>query len=286
VDITGNVSEVSVQHSLFYDNRGSGTMLIKYPGPPGSTYGSKISLHHNVYTNNGERNPQLRGGLKQVDMVANVMHKMIGQDSYGTRIHASAGGGEGVGDPQVNVRDSVYIGTSPLTSIHLVTDSGRTQAAYLAPSNRCPTSCPASPRSTPWPVPAANAVESGAIDLTNVGAPNRAALDTQKLNAVAADLGATPVPTPTPTPTPTPAPTPTPTPVPTPTPTPAPTPTPTPVPTPTPTPTPPPPTGIPQITQNTCGSRVQGTVQPDGTLRLVASWTFWWTACVVDIKIK
>jgi pectate lyase len=77
VDITGNVSDVSIQHSLFYDNRGSGTMLIKYPGPPGSTYGKRITLHHNVFTNNGERNPQLRGGLTQVDMVANVVHRII-----------------------------------------------------------------------------------------------------------------------------------------------------------------------------------------------------------------
>jgi hypothetical protein len=165
----------------------------------------------------------------------------------------------------------------------LLQDSGATlSGVFIENTNKCDGgSCVASPRATAWPIPAANQI-TGVINLANVGASNRTSLDTQKLNAVAADLGVVPTPTPTPTPTPVPTPTPTPTPVPTPTPTPVPTPTPTPVPTPTPTPEPPPPpTGDP-VVSSSCGSNVTAVRQADGSIKVTIGWRFW--TCVLVVK--
>jgi pectate lyase len=49
-----------------------------------------ISLHHNLYVNGDERNPQIQAGCTNVDMVNNVVYGWAG--NYGTRFRTGSGG--------------------------------------------------------------------------------------------------------------------------------------------------------------------------------------------------
>ena len=208
LDITGAVEDVTIQRSLIY-----GTPLAQLV-----KYGTRrrISLHHNVYTGNGERNPQVHGDIQQLDFVSNVVHNCtlsmdgVGNsfDPYGLRVdHAT-------GPAHVNVEHS-YLGCS--TEIF---GSGIVYANDLTGSGAFSTSdgrVDTVPGYEATPTLAANL---GGM-LGTVGSPNRTPEDQVRLDAVAAELGV-PGPAPTPTPTPVPTPTPTPTPAPTPAPTPCP----------------------------------------------------------------
>jgi pectate lyase len=196
LDITGNVANITVQRSLFYGN--AITQLIKY----GTR--QNLSLHHNVYVHNGERNPQIKGDVRLLDFVNNVIYINSGDvtnytdssptDPYGLRIWNAGGNSDSPGNITINVTASAHIGNKG--NIELITDSGASAAGVYIGQNLCaPTSnCPASPRAIPNTVPAAYAVTTLATEslkqemLPFVGAPNRKTLDQQRLDEVAAVL--------------------------------------------------------------------------------------------------
>src|SRR5262245_3308910 len=197
LDITGNVANVTVQRSLFYDN--AITSLIKY----GTR--QNISFHHNILTHNGERNPQVKGDMRLLDFVNNVIYINDGDvpnysdgsgvDAYGLRIWNANGSSDSPGNVTINVSASAFLGNRG--TITLMTDSGASASGvYVGSNNSCsPTSnCPASPRATPNAIPAGYAVTTLGIDqlrsqvLPYIGAPNRTALDQQRVDAVAAQL--------------------------------------------------------------------------------------------------
>ena len=70
-DLWGAVSDVTVSWSLFLDNRHP--VSVSHHPEPFLTRDC-ISLHHNVFTRTGERNPQLRGDVRRADLVENVVH--------------------------------------------------------------------------------------------------------------------------------------------------------------------------------------------------------------------
>lgn len=122
MDITGNVSNVTVQRSLFYGN--AITMLIKYDAR------QNMSIHHNVFTRNGERNPQIRGDVRTLDFVNNAYI----DPTAAIELLIGPGGGSNAG---------TYIGGN-----------------YCVPASNCP----ASPKATPNTIPAAYAVTTRATD--------------------------------------------------------------------------------------------------------------------------
>ena len=67
----GAVETVTLSNSLFY-NSGLAT-LISFYGAPYDLLRTDISYHHNVWAENGERNPQLRGWIRNLDYVNNVI---------------------------------------------------------------------------------------------------------------------------------------------------------------------------------------------------------------------
>lgn len=293
LDITGNVSEVTVSHALFYNN--PLTQLIKYGGSndgASGAVGHDMSLHHNVYSQNGERNPQIRDGQTGMDLVSNVVGPAATivdfeanqpYSKFGTLLWDSSKSGEGpAGNVRVNVTNSAYLGlfdTGPndvclqtataTTGIGICSDAGANPSGIYIAGNYCSSGpCMPSQAAGPNPIPAAAVVTptlTGDLkaSLSAVGAPNRSAADQAALDASAALLpGPSPVPSPTPSPTPSPVPTPTPTPVPSPTPTPKPSPTPIPSPI-------PPPAPIPAVTLTvgqTCAPQTSAT---DATARTV-----------------
>lgn len=274
LDIVGDVSEMTVQRSLFYTN--PMTMLIKYQF--GNRFPRDLSIHHNVYTQNGERNPQIRGG-ELVELVNNLVGPPLritdasnGNtfSEFGTLLWNSTDSGEGsTGNVKVNIVNSAYFGPFDTAPIDIRTDSGASPSGIYLSGLQCSPACPSSPSSS------ANAFAGGATvtplsglgaSLAGVGAPNRTAADTAALSGALGLLGgAGPTPTPTPTPSPTSSPTTPPTVPPTPVPTPHPTPIPTPRPTPVPTPVPG--QGF-TIVSNTCGNFLSIVPQPDRTVRV------------------
>jgi pectate lyase len=189
LDITGDVSDVTVQYSLFY---GSGlTQLIKYQTR------TRISIHHNVYTAGGERNPQIKGDATAFDFVSNVVHaNTLVTDAHGTRLWNGNSSSDSPGNVQINMAANAFLGTKG--NLIIQSDSGASASGiYIAPNNYCSpaSNCPSSPASSPrFAVPAANAVTvtlpgcMATAMLPSVGSPNRTTTDTQRLNAVVAAL--------------------------------------------------------------------------------------------------
>ncbi len=106
-DIWGTVSDVTLSWSLFLDNRHP--VSVSHHPEPFLTRDC-ISIHHNVWTRTGERNPQLRGDVRRADLVENVVHGWgrteEGRGS-GVKIRAEAG------EPsvEVNLVGNVFLPT-------------------------------------------------------------------------------------------------------------------------------------------------------------------------------
>ena len=165
MDITGNVSNVTVQRSLFYGN--AITMLIKYDAR------QNISIHHNVFTRNGERNPQIKGDVRTLDFVNNVLYLNdvpaypdgSSTSPYGTRIFSCGAGCDSPGNVVANLVNNAYI--DPTAAIELLTGpgGGSNAGTYIGGNYCVPASnCPASPKATPNTIPAAYAVTTRATD--------------------------------------------------------------------------------------------------------------------------
>ncbi len=190
-DIVGNVQDVTVQRSLFYGN--PMTQLVKY----GTR--QRISIHHNVYSGNSERNPQIKGDARDIDFVSNVIHDsqaLLDRESgstyspYGTRLWNASS--DSPGNVVGNFRSNTWIGRN--SELEIKTDAGASAAGIYLAGNHCdPAPCPASPAASAHPVPAASAVSETAprqmkAMLPTVGSPNRTPADQARLDAVAAAL--------------------------------------------------------------------------------------------------
>jgi pectate lyase len=196
LDITGNVSNVTVQRCLFYGN--AITMLIKYDSR------ANLSLHHNVFTRNGERNPQIKGDMQFIDYVNNVVYlNDVPQypdgssvDPYGVRIWSAGAGSDSPGNVVGNFVASAFVGYGAWFDV--IVDPGASLAGvyideagnYYSPS----THGYPSPKATPNPIPVEFQVTTYTVNelksklLPVVGAPNRTVLDQQRIDDVAAVL--------------------------------------------------------------------------------------------------
>jgi hypothetical protein len=193
LDITGKVSDVTASWNLFYGT--PLTQLIKYG------LRQRISLHHNVYTSGGERNPQIKGNARDIDFVSNVVWgETVSKDAvgntfnpYGTRIWNAAPGSDSPGNVKANIRSNVYGGAN--AHLQIVTEPGASAAGiYIAPDNVCAGGCHPSPAALPNAVPAAYDVKATPVGcmashmVAEVGSPNRTTADHTKLDAVIAAL--------------------------------------------------------------------------------------------------
>jgi hypothetical protein len=101
-DLYGNVQDVTLSWCLILDSLHPTTVA-------GPGLRERISMHHNVYARNGERNPQLRGRLRDFDYVNNVVAFWgafaSSKSGYGVRIR----GGAGEGRIQANIVNNVFI---------------------------------------------------------------------------------------------------------------------------------------------------------------------------------
>lgn len=95
-DIWGEVADITVQWCVVIYNWHP-TTVSHYPSPYQTR--QRISMHHNVYAKNGERNPQIRADVQSFDYVNNIIFDwgFFGEGGgYGIRIRNEPG------EPQVN----------------------------------------------------------------------------------------------------------------------------------------------------------------------------------------
>jgi hypothetical protein len=94
-DIWGEVRDVTISWSFIFYNLHP-TTISHYPAP--YQVRQRISMHHNVYAKNGERNPQVRADVRDLDYVNNIVYDwgFFGGWGYGIRIRNE------VGEPKVN----------------------------------------------------------------------------------------------------------------------------------------------------------------------------------------
>ena len=179
LDITGNVSDVTVQRTLIYGTPKA--QLIKY----GSR--RRISLHHNVYIGNGERNPQIHGDAQEIDFVSNIVDECSitkdgvgnGFSPYGLRIEHIQG------TVVANVVDN-FLGcrSQIIGSGGRIYTSGNAGLGAFEGNADEPNPVPSAFAINPTPV------EDLASTLGNVGSPNRTPDDESRLNAVTVALAA------------------------------------------------------------------------------------------------
>lgn len=263
-DIWANVNDVTIQWCFFYADFHPTTVSGYGTGAP--TVRQRISMHHNVYAVNSERNPQLRADVRIFDYVNNVVY------GWGSMPKSNPNSGYAMlirnepDEPQVNgvnVVNNAFVAIPNLrTAWGLVygekpgpdlDDGGPAQhlpqgtlytgsrmgdiwvSGNILPKlnqdhySTVPTPIPIAYPVTTWP-----ATQLKDNVLPGVGTLYRTALEQNLLDTIAAALGGAPPPPPQPSPSPSTSPSPKPSP--SPTVSPSPTPKPTPKPTPTPKP--------------------------------------------------
>jgi pectate lyase len=90
-DIWGEVRDVTISWCFFFYNWHP-TTVSYYPAP--YQVRQRISMHHNVYAKNGERNPQIRADVRDFDYVNNIIYDWgyFGEGGgYGIRIKNNPG---------------------------------------------------------------------------------------------------------------------------------------------------------------------------------------------------
>jgi pectate lyase len=110
LDIWGEVHNVTIQYCLIANSYHPQT--IAYHSGPTILKRRNISIHHNVYARNNERNPQLRGDVRTVDYVNNIVYDWgywKEEQGYGIRLKNKWKPGE----PRVtiNIINNAFIAT-------------------------------------------------------------------------------------------------------------------------------------------------------------------------------
>ena len=83
-DLWGNIHDVTISWSMFFGSQNP--MTISHID--GVMARQRLSLHHNVFAYNHERNPQIRGNVLDFDYVNNVVYNwsLFSGSGYGIRI--------------------------------------------------------------------------------------------------------------------------------------------------------------------------------------------------------
>jgi hypothetical protein len=90
----GKVENVTISNSFFY--RSPLALLISYYGGPYDLERRNISLHHNLFAQNNERNPQLRGWIRTLDVRNNIVFGWDQFNEDATDVGSAPGDGYGI----------------------------------------------------------------------------------------------------------------------------------------------------------------------------------------------
>ncbi|MCA9673019.1 MAG: hypothetical protein KC503_45820 [Myxococcales bacterium] len=107
----GKIRDVTISNSLFYGS--TKALLLSFYGAPYDLERDGISVYRNAFVENDERNPQLRGSIRSLEVVNNVVY---GWGVYGMRIKNEVGEGK----VDVNVINNTFIDNGKLASEALV----------------------------------------------------------------------------------------------------------------------------------------------------------------------
>ena len=167
-DMWGEVNDVTISWSLIYDS--FHPMTISHSG--GTMARHRISLHHNVFARNHERNPQIRGNVRDLDYVNNIVYDWttFAGSGYGIRVRDVAG----VFPTDMNFVNNFFLSNDRPEWALVYGDApgdGNYPGGIYAAGNVFPASISTtglSTRTTPVPIPSAAAVTtSTAAELTD-----------------------------------------------------------------------------------------------------------------------
>ncbi len=187
LDMTGNVHDVTVAWTLLYGN--VLTSLLKYDTR------QRVSLHHNVYADNGERNPQVKGEMRTLDFRNNIVYDWtLTRDGYGLLLWSAPPGNDSPGVPSVNIVGNAFIAKSGDADcgIRLKEDGGPVQRWVSDNVALPPPLCLSSNLAAPLGIPAAAEVTTSpasslaAVVLPGVGVRDRLPAEQALLDEIAA----------------------------------------------------------------------------------------------------
>jgi len=171
-DMWGEVRNITVSWSIFMGNLHP--MTISHSG--GIQVRQNISIHHNVFAYSHERNPQIRGNVRNLDYVNNIVYRwgIFPGGGYGIRLRDRAG----VYATDINVIDNFFHSINrPESAIILSSDPGIPYpgSVYINGNLLPPETTVASTRNNPVPVPSYAVVDKFNVDalvdkvLPNIG---------------------------------------------------------------------------------------------------------------------
>jgi hypothetical protein len=189
-DLVSNVSDITIQRCLFYGHGLS--MLCKYDTR------SNITIHRCIFTENGERNPQMKGTLGPFEYINNVVSfntKTFGGalTPYGLKVWCGGSGSDSPGAPSGNVRGCYFYSDDAFV---FEVDAGASQPDVYNNGNSFAGGAisPGSPRGTPvtitsgYEVNPLSASQLKTLVADVCGAPNRTARDQEVIDDVKAIL--------------------------------------------------------------------------------------------------
>jgi len=99
----GLVRDVTLSNSFFHGS--DKALLVSFYGEPYDLIKERISIHHNVFTENAERNPQIVAWVTDLDYRNNIVH---GWQWYGMRIKSVDVGDRGEESVDANIVNNVF----------------------------------------------------------------------------------------------------------------------------------------------------------------------------------
>lgn len=161
-DLWGEVNDVTISWSLWYDN--FHPVTISHSG--GTQARHRISMHHNVFARNNERNPQIRGNVEDFDYVNNIVYNWgrFANAGYGVRIREVGG----TYPTNMNFVNNIFLSNNRPEWALLYGDNPGTEnypgSIYSAGNILPPGTDGYSTRSSPVPIPAEAAVTTDAVE--------------------------------------------------------------------------------------------------------------------------
>ena len=111
----GKVSDVTTSNSFFYGSNKA--FLISFYGESYDLIKEKITLHHNLFASNEERNPQLVAWVTDLDIRNNIIYDWL---AYGLRIKSVNVGNRGIHSIDANIVNNVFVAGAGAASLGLV----------------------------------------------------------------------------------------------------------------------------------------------------------------------
>lgn len=127
LSIWGKVSDVTISNSLFFGSHKA--LLISFYSKPYDLIKQRISIHHNLFYGNQERNPQLVSWITDLDFRNNIIYGW-GKHGYGMRIKSVNVGNRGKHSVDANIINNLFFDTKGNSGSAIIYQRDRTSICH------------------------------------------------------------------------------------------------------------------------------------------------------------